>query len=137
MTKTILLIMIVAFTACNNEAGDKADESATVSSADLQKQREDSIAAATANAEKERGLELIAKSDCLTCHKVDEKLVGPPYREVANKYPADDATKSDLAQKIIKGGAGVWGNIPMTPHPNIPVEDAKAMAGYILSLKQK
>ena len=83
------------------------------------------------------GLELLPKSDCLSCHKVEEKVVGPAYREVANKYSADDQTKTMLAEKVIKGGSGVWGTVPMPPHPTITPEDAKTMVGYILSLKQK
>ena len=90
--------------------------------------------AATADADK--GLELIAQSDCLTCHKVEDKLVGPAYREIANKYPNNAATIDTLASKIIKGGAGNWGQVPMTPHPGISEADAQTMAKYVMSLKQ-
>src|SRR5688500_974554 len=141
MKKTFLLSMIVVFCACSNETGDKNnDAAATEANAEVEKRREDSLKAAaenTAAADREKGLELIAQSDCLTCHKVDEKFVGPPYREVAQKYNLDDTTRNRLADKIIKGGVGVWGNIPMPPHPQIPEGDAKAMVNYILSLKQQ
>lgn len=86
-------------------------------------------------ADEEKGIELIAGSDCLTCHKVNEKAIGPSYQDVANKYTTDDATISDLAGKIIKGGSGVWGEVPMTPHPQVSEDDAKIMVKYILSLK--
>ena len=83
-----------------------------------------------------KGLELVAKSDCLTCHKVNEKSTGPAYSDVAAKYtPAADTTISNLAGKIIKGGAGVWGAIPMTPHPQVSQADAEQMVKYILLLK--
>jgi cytochrome c len=82
------------------------------------------------------GEELIKKSDCLTCHKVDVKLLGPAYQEVAAKYPATDENIELLAGKIIKGGAGNWGDIPMAPHPSISENDAKEMVKYILSLKK-
>jgi cytochrome c len=82
-----------------------------------------------------RGEALISKSDCLACHKVDGKLVGPSYKEVANKYPNNAATVNQLADKIKKGGSGVWGAMPMTPHPTLSDDDAKAMAKYVLSLK--
>lgn len=85
--------------------------------------------------EADRGMELIAKSDCLTCHKVAEANIGPAYEAVAAKYPDNDAVVDSLAQKIIKGGAGNWGTVPMTPHPDMPVDDAKAMVKYVLSLK--
>ena len=141
MKKTFLLSMIVFFCACSNEAGDKNnDAAATEANEEVEKRREDSLAAAAANtaaADREKGIELIAQSDCLTCHKVDEKLVGPPYREVAQKYNLDDTTRNRLAEKIIKGGVGVWGNVPMPAHPQITEGDAKSMVNYILSLKQQ
>jgi cytochrome c len=84
-----------------------------------------------------KGLGLIAKSDCLTCHKVEEKLVGPSYREVAEKYAdAPNDVVTALANKIIKGGVGNWGNVPMLPHPAISQEDAETMVRYILLLKK-
>lgn len=88
------------------------------------------------NPDYQAGLALIAKSDCLTCHKVDEKLTGPAYREVANKYAsqAPDIIPK-LADKIIKGGTGVWGEVPMLPHPTISQSDAETMVKYILLLK--
>ncbi len=89
------------------------------------------------NADEEKGIELIAGSDCLTCHKVNEKSIGPSYQDVANKYTANDATIVDLAGKIIKGGSGVWGEVPMTAHPQLSEDDAKTMVRYILSLKTK
>ncbi len=84
-----------------------------------------------------KGMELVAKNQCLTCHKIDEKLTGPAYREVAKKYAGANAdTVARLAKKIIDGGAGVWGEVPMTPHPNVSMDDAKAMVDYILLLNQ-
>ena len=83
----------------------------------------------------EKGLALVSQSDCLTCHKIDEKLVGPAYKDVANKYTADSATVKMLADKVISGGSGNWGQVAMTPHPNISEGDAKTMVKYVLSLK--
>lgn len=79
---------------------------------------------------------LIAKSDCIGCHHKINKLIGPSYTEIAKKYPKDDKSIAYLADKIIKGGSGVWGKIPMTPHPKISQNDAKLMSKYILSLKK-
>lgn len=81
------------------------------------------------------GKELIAKSDCLGCHKEQDKLIGPSYIEVAKKYPATAENVTLLANKIIKGGVGIWGEVPMTPHPQITAADAETMAAYILNLK--
>src|SRR4051794_612228 len=85
----------------------------------------------------EQGQQLISKSDCLSCHQVKVKVVGPAYSAVAAKYPANDANINKLADKIIKGGAGSWGQIPMTPHPAIVAADAQKMVKYILSLNAK
>lgn len=83
----------------------------------------------------QKGAELLSKSDCLGCHKEQDKLVGPSYKEVASKYEATEANINLLADKIVKGGSGVWGQVPMTPHPALSQEDAKEMVNYILSLK--
>lgn len=90
--------------------------------------------AAASKADIEKGKALIGKSDCLACHKIEEKLVGPAYKDVAKKYKPTKANIDLLAGKIVKGGTGVWGQIPMSPHPQVPVEDAKKMVVYILSL---
>jgi cytochrome c len=84
-----------------------------------------------------QGQELISKSDCLSCHQPKMKVVGPAYNAVAAKYPATEANISKLSQKIIKGGAGTWGQVPMTPHPQIAEADAQKMVKYVLSLKGK
>ncbi len=85
----------------------------------------------------EKGGDLVAKSDCLTCHRVAEKLVGPSYQSVAERYQLTDQVLDTLSDKIIKGGAGRWGAIAMTPHPQVSKEDAKAMVKYVLSLKNQ
>ncbi|MDP9076446.1 MAG: c-type cytochrome [Bacteroidota bacterium] len=88
-------------------------------------------------AELEDGKALIAKSDCLACHKIDTKLVGPAYIAVAEKYPQDQNTVNLLSQKVISGGKGVWGPVPMAPHPAITPEDANKIVKYILTLNSK
>lgn len=82
-----------------------------------------------------KGETLISKSDCFACHKVNEKLLGPSYKDVANKYPKTKANIDYLVNKIKVGGSGVWGAIPMSPHPALSDDDAEAMVQYILSLK--
>lgn len=92
-------------------------------------------AAAPAAAPGKDGKALIEASDCRTCHKDDAKLIGPAYTEVAKKYESNDKNVKMLAEKIIKGGQGVWGEIPMAGHPNVSQEDAEAMVKYILTMK--
>lgn len=82
------------------------------------------------------GSNLIGKSDCKTCHALNQKLIGPAYFEIASKYNGQTGAIGKLADKIIKGGSGVWGQIPMTPHPQISRKDASQMVNYILSVKK-
>lgn len=91
----------------------------------------------SSDAEADKGLDVLVKSGCTACHKVEEKIQGPSYRDVANKYAGQADAVSYLAGKIIKGGGGVWGDIAMLPQPNVSQEDAEAIAKYILSLKNK
>jgi cytochrome c len=79
---------------------------------------------------------LIAKSDCVGCHTKENKIIGPAYQDIAAKYPSTEENINLLASKIMKGGKGVWGTVPMTPHAKITEADAKQMVTYILSLKK-
>jgi cytochrome c len=79
-------------------------------------------------------LSALAKSkNCMACHAIDKKLVGPSYKDVAKKY---DAKAVDaLAAKIVKGGSGVWGAIPMPANPQVSAAEAKKLAAWVLSHK--
>ena len=81
------------------------------------------------------GAKLIAASTCTGCHKEKEKLVGPAYVEVAKRYPATEANIAMLATKVIQGGKGHWGEVPMNPHPGLADADAREMIKYVLSLR--
>lgn len=83
----------------------------------------------------DKGLALVASSDCLTCHKLAEKFIGPSYKDVSNRYTAHPDTLDRLATKIIKGGMGNWGQVPMTPHPTLSKEDAVQMVKYVLAVE--
>lgn len=132
MTKTILALsamMIVAASCGNNSQSTSATSSDSAN-------KTTSAPAAPANPDAQKGLALVAKSDCFTCHKINEKVVGPAYADVAAKYPATEANIDTLANKVIRGGSGNWGNVAMTPHPQLSLDDAKLMVKYVLSLKQ-
>jgi cytochrome c len=86
-------------------------------------------------ADLEAGKAMFLKLDCLTCHKMDTKLVGPAYYDVIKKYPPTEANYEMLSNKVITGGSGVWGQIPMAPHPALTPDDAKKIVEYILSIK--
>ena len=98
--------------------------------------QQDSMNPNTSNPVFKKGQSLVEVYQCGACHKVDETLTGPSHKEVAEKYAGADANTIDrLAKKIIEGGSGAWGNVPMTPHPNVSDEDAHTMVEYILMLK--
>src|SRR5690606_16135340 len=79
------------------------------------------------------GLVLINNSDCAACHNPKVTTVGPSYAAIAQRYGASDSTM--LAQRIIEGGSGNWGQIPMTAHPEVSREAALQMVDYIYTLK--
>lgn len=79
--------------------------------------------------------ELAKNKGCLTCHAVDAKLLGPSYKEVAKKYAGQADAESKLADKVIKGGSGVWGAIPMPPNSRVTPDEAKQLVRWILNLK--
>ncbi|TXE12117.1 c-type cytochrome [Algoriphagus aquimarinus] len=83
-----------------------------------------------------KGLAKLKASDCTSCHMVERKIVGPSYADVAAKYETTDANITMLAEKVIAGGVGVWGEIPMPPHAALSLEDAKDMVAYVLLLKK-
>ena len=79
--------------------------------------------------------ELAKKNACTACHAIDKKLVGPAYKDVAAKYRSDKDAEAKLAEKVKKGGVGVWGQVPMPPNANVKDEDVKTLVKWILSLK--
>lgn len=121
MNKLGMAALVVAFlVACGGkqEASNQQEEPAQLSTSQL-------VAI---------GKILVDESDCKTCHHPTNKIIGPAHKEVAEKYEFNDENVKMLAKRIIEGGAGVWGEIPMNPHPDLSQEDAEKMAMYVLSL---
>ena len=79
--------------------------------------------------------DLAQKKNCLACHAADKKLVGPSYKDVAAKYAGQKDAVDKLAVKIIKGGSGVWGPVPMPANAQVNEADAKKLAAWVMSLK--
>jgi len=79
------------------------------------------------------GKALVESADCMSCHQISEKMIGPAYKDVANKYSEKDVDL--LVDKIINGGSGNWGNVPMAAHNGLSQENSRKMVYYILSLK--
>ena len=126
---TTTAIIVMACGGGSTEAGKDAAGATTAVAAT-------SGNALSDNPDYQKGLALVAGSDCLTCHKTSEKNIGPAYKEVAAKYENTEENVKMLAGKIIKGGSGNWGAIPMTPHPQLKEEDVEQMVKYILLLKK-
>jgi cytochrome c len=125
-----LLFSIFYLQGCYNKPEQKNTKKAT----DYIKQISginDSIPAELA----EKGKVLISYSDCYICHKEDERSVGPAFKDIAKRYPANNIYIEILAQKVIVGGNRSWGYPIMDPHPKLSLEDAKKMVTYILSMK--
>lgn len=78
---------------------------------------------------------LAEKSGCMACHKVDRKVVGPAYKDVAAKYRTDKDALATLSEKVKKGGAGVWGQVAMPPNPQVNDAEIKTLVSWVLSLK--
>ena len=117
MKKLMLLIAMAGIVYACNSGDDKA----------ATEEKKDSLTAETpkpAAEDHQKGLELVAASDCTTCHKINEKNIGPAYMDVSKKYEATEANIDSLASKVINGGQGVWGTVPMTPHPDISRDNA-------------
>jgi cytochrome c len=120
----VLAVVIMSACGGNNDSGTSTNQAETQAN-DI-----------TKDPDYQKGLQLITKNDCFTCHKIDEPLTGPPYRDVANKYAGyPDTIVSHLAKKVITGGMGVWGQTPMIAHPNLSQADAETMVRYVLLLK--
>ena len=79
--------------------------------------------------------DLAQKKNCMACHAIDKKLVGPAYKEVAAKYAGQKDAVDKLAQKVVKGGSGTWGAVPMPANPQVTEAEAKQLVGWILTLK--
>lgn len=128
--KKILFASAIAlsFIACGDAATEKKEEAKTEAAPSIS---DDPVY--------QDGLALVAKPEnlCLSCHKIDEKLTGPSYRDVANKYDNTPENVKMLTEKVLKGGSGVWGDVAMVAVPGLNAADAEKMVKYILLLRNK
>ncbi|MGV0752322.1 c-type cytochrome [Empedobacter brevis] len=127
-----VLVSLSSYSCHKTENSKTAEPEIDYSTVDIGKPVEATKPTELTNAEKGKGL--VEKADCLSCHAVNSKLIGPSYHDVAGKYTTAD--RDVLASKIIEGGKGNWGDVPMTPHPTISKDEASQMVDYILSLKK-
>jgi cytochrome c len=80
-------------------------------------------------------LALATSKNCMSCHAVERKVLGPSFKDIAAKYKDDKNAANALATKIIKGGSGVWGPVPMPANNQVSEADAKKLAAWVLSTK--
>lgn len=127
--RSVLFLVLVAVivTACGKKSENQVTEDYgdPKSTSEPIKVSEDLVA---------QGAALVKKSDCNTCHHVTNTIVGPSHTDVAKKYEFTQENIEMLANRIISGGSGVWGQVMMTPHPDLSKDDALKMARYVLSL---
>ena len=120
-----IVMAATLLTACGGKKSGNAEEYVANESAATEQAAIDVIA---------QGEAIVKANDCKICHHAVNKLVGPPHTDVAKKYDFTAANVTLLAGKIINGGSGVWGEIPMAPHADVSQADAEKMARYVLSL---
>ena len=132
----LLIVCLLIATSCLPGCANDSEKKNTRKKSDYIKQIKgvnDSLPAEIV----QKGEVLISYSDCYTCHKEDQKSVGPAFKDIAKRYPVNKVYIEMLAQKVIVGGSGSWGSPVMLPHPKLSFEDAKMMVSYILSMKGK
>ncbi len=126
-------LFAVIFTACqSNKSSENTASQASTNEIKPQLTVETTNETSTQKSSAEL---LMEKSDCYTCHSVDTKLIGPAFNEISKKYVNNKESIQLLADKIINGGSGVWGEVPMQAHSQMSKEDATEMVNFILSLK--
>lgn len=129
MKKSILILSsVLFFISCGNNTDTK--ETAADSVVAVKETKDPAL---------DRGLDLMSKSDCFTCHKLNESSIGPAYAAVADKYKTMDkqAAMDSIVYQIQHGGGGKWGTSAMQPHPLITKEEGDTMAMYIMSIKSE
>lgn len=121
---TLCFCVLTIVISCNNNSEPVVSESVELPQVTVDTPRE------------VKELPLIAKYDCASCHRFDEKFQGPSYLDIASKYSGQAGSKEYLSKKIIEGGSGVWGEIPMAAHSTMPKADVNSIVNYILTLKK-
>ncbi|MDR7130195.1 cytochrome c [Algoriphagus sp. 4150] len=140
LSKSAIVVLAIAFFSCGG-GGNSAEEEVVMATTPKSVQKP-ATADPKPTEEVVEGGESVAasgkvkmeNSDCMSCHMMDRKVIGPSFLEIAAEYQNNEENVAKLAGKVINGGAGVWGEAAMAPHPSLSEEDAKDMVSYILSL---
>ncbi|MEL7002455.1 MAG: c-type cytochrome, partial [Bacteroidota bacterium] len=127
MFKVWRICVFILFIAVSCSESKKSAESASEKKKTTENEQVENKAI-----EAQKGLKLIKGSDCIACHMDNQKLVGPSYKEVAEKYKNEENAKEQLVKNIIEGASGVWDDVAMPAHPQLSKEDVSQMVDYIL-----
>lgn len=132
-----LLASLFFLSACQPESGREIApvESAVVVSAVAGRAAESAVVPSVVKADEIDPLALAKKSNCLSCHAIDKKLIGPAWKDVAVKYRGDTGAEARLMNKVAQGGAGVWGAMPMPAHPQLNEAERKTLVKFVLNLQ--
>ena len=79
--------------------------------------------------------ELAKEKDCLTCHSIEQKIIGPAYKDISAKYVGQDGIEDKLTKKVLRGGGGVWGTMPMPPNIQVTEAEARTLVKWVLQLR--
>jgi cytochrome c len=137
MKYLIGIVSILALTACGGNGGNDKTAATTDTAASPTNPPAGSMPNAAATEHTAHpGYALMQSQDCKTCHAVDKQVTGPSFQMIAAHYDSTQAGVVErLAKKVISGGSGNWGTVPMTPHPALSEQDAEELVRYILSYK--
>ena len=130
------MIGMGTFSSCSNENADQKQNEPTVAAPTTESIYNDT--ANVAKTEEEplaEGAKLMKSTDCYSCHSLDATLIGPSFNKIAEKYPNNKKNVELLCEKVIKGGSGNWGQLPMQAHPTLDKAEVEKMVDYILSSK--
>ncbi len=100
---------------------------------DLKKKTADAKSSKTPAVDISAGSSLAKANACLTCHDIDKKIIGPGFKEIAQRYKGDGNAPARLMEKVKAGGGGVWGTVPMPPNPQVPADDVKTLVHWVLA----
>ncbi|HMR18209.1 MAG TPA: c-type cytochrome [Sphingobacterium sp.] len=133
----LLLIVFLLVAGCASDSGKAKDQQRENPIKTVLTQLPGEVNVIPAAEVLERGQVLMSYSDCFTCHKENDKKLGPAFSDIAARYPMNKGYIDVLVKRIVLGTKGMWGNVMMPPHPKLSEQDAEAMVLYILSLKNE
>jgi cytochrome c len=139
MKRLMGMVSLLVLAACGGNSGNNNAATRDTTAGTAEHQMVDSSSASASSGTEHTGhpgWAIMQQQDCKTCHTPDKQSTGPSFMMIAARYDSTKAgTVDHLAQKVITGGKGSWGDVPMTPHPGLSKQDAEKLVKYVLSYK--